>query len=149
MLSLLDAAEPGPVIDYEARIEDHERSVVYRARVNSRGDLSRLVVEVEGPWIDDNALRRVPVARIRRVAIEKIAAAQRVGDDGFSLTMPGDLSDRPSLDVIADHMANGRTRAEIHAIYPSVPLPTLGRWMAQVRKQHPHLGGRTKTTDAF
>lgn len=134
VLSLLDAAEPGPVVDYEARIEDHERSVVYRARVDSRGDLTRLAVEVEGAWIDDNVLRRVPVARIRRVALNKIAEAQSLGADAFILTFPGDLSERPTLDVIADLMAAGRTRGEIHALYPDVPLPTLGRWMGQVRK---------------
>jgi hypothetical protein len=146
VLALIDAAEPGPAVDYEARIEDHERSVVYRARVDSRGDLTRLAVEVEGAWIDDNVLRRVPVARIRRVALNKIAEAQSLGADAFILTFAGDLSERPSLDVIADLMAAGRTRGEIHAIYPNVPLPTIGRWMAQVRK-HEAAPAAQQTTD--
>ena len=148
VLKLLDRADPqsGRVVDYEVTIVDDDRAVQYAARVNDRGDLSWLEVRAEGQWIDDNVMRRVPVARIRRTALAHIAEAQRSAaegdDDPVIITFAGGLAERPPLEEVARLMDEGRTRAEIHALYPNVPLPTIGRWMGKVRKGH-------KAPDAF
>ena len=117
-----------------AQIHDHDRDVTYRATVNERGELDFLAVEVRG-HIDDNALRRVPVARIRREVLSQVKADAEAG--GVTFVLPGGLSERPSLEEVARLIREGRDRAWFHAAYPNVPKRTVDGWMRRARQQYP------------
>lgn len=129
-----------------AEIHDHDRDVTYRATVDAQGALDYLSVEVRG-HIDDNAMRRVPVARIRRQVLAQVAAqAQAGGDRVLTLSLPGTLSDRPSLEEVAALMAEGRDRAWFHAAYPSVPPRTVDGWMTRARRKYPQTAPGSQTS---
>ncbi len=128
-----------------AQIHDHDRDVTYRATVNERGELDFLAVEVRG-HIDDNALRRVPVARIRREVLSQVKADAETG--GVTFVLPGGLSERPSLEEVARLIREGRDRTWFHAAYPETPKRTVDGWMRRARAKYPQTpGGSARTRE--
>lgn len=125
-----------------ALIHDHDRDVTYRATVDpEKGRLDHLEVIVHG-WIDDNAMRRVPVDRIRREVLAQVAADKATaGDDAFTLVLPGGLSERPALEEVARLIREGWDRARFHAAYPEVPKRTVDGWMRRARAKYPQTPG--------
>lgn len=159
--ALLAAAGPGAGA-WGAEIHDHDRDVSYRATVDPRtSDLNHLEVVIRG-FVSDNALARVPVARIRRVVLAQVAADQRAraedGSEGsFTVTLPGGYSRGdgsrfapPSTDEVAELMRQGLDRNAIAARYGGRPVRTVDRWMTRARAEYPDLPsrtrGRTRTT---
>lgn len=122
-----------------AEIHDHLRHVTYRATVDARGALDHLEVVVEGGAIDENAMRRVPTATIRRVVLDQVAEAARaraeLGDDAIVIGLPGSLRDKPTLAEVADLMDQGYDRAAFHAMYPHSNKRTVDGWMTRARRQ--------------
>lgn len=125
-----------------ASIHDHDRGVTYNATVDDRGQLDYLEVIIDnGRMIDDNAMRRVPIATIRRVVLDHLASAARAraveGDDVITLTLPGGLSSRPSLEDVAKLMREGYDRPALHAMFPSARPRTVDGWMRRARQKYP------------
>lgn len=121
-----------------AQIHDHDRDVTYRATVDERGDLDHLTVEVHG-FIDDNALRRVPVARIRSAVLEQVAQAAREDEGVLSFLLPGGLTERPDLGEVARLLHEGKDRAWFHAQWPEPEWNkrTVDGWIYRARKKYP------------
>ena len=130
-----------------AEIHDDDRSVTYRATVDPKtSDLNHLEVIVRG-WIDDNSMRRVPVARIRREVLRQVAADARERiieghPDVFTVVLPGGQIERPSLEEVAQLIRKGRDRAWFHATFPTVPQRTVDGWMRRARKKFPMTPGK-------
>jgi hypothetical protein len=128
-----------------AQIHDHDRDVTYRATVDpERGRLDHLEVIVHG-WFDDNAMRRVPVDRIRREVLAQVAADKAAAShgDAFTLVLPGGLSERPDLAEVARLIGQGWDRARFHAAYPDTPKRTVDGWMRRARRKYPMTPGGT------
>lgn len=121
-----------------AEIHDHDRGVTYRATTDQRGRLDYLEVVIDnGRLIDENAMRRVPVATIRRAVLQHLAAVARAradeGGDVIVIGMPGSLRERPTLEEIAELMADGHDRQALHARFRDVPKRTVDGWMRRAR----------------
>ena len=131
-----------------AWIHEQDRNVTYRATVDpATSDLDHLEVIVRG-WIDDNVLKRVPIARIRRevlaqVAEDRRARAVEVRDDVMTFVLPGGLTSGdgsryspPPLDEVARLMREGLDRHALAERYGR-PLRTVDGWIRRARKQYP------------
>ncbi|MDP3969107.1 MAG: hypothetical protein Q8Q02_12590 [Nocardioides sp.] len=131
-----------------AEIHDHDRHVTYRATVDpATSDLDHLEVIVHG-WIDDNAMKRVPVARIRREVLAQVAAdAQARAEEGhgevFTLVLPGGLTEGdgtryapPPLEEVAQLMRKGLDRHALAERYGR-PVRTVDGWIRRARQQMP------------
>lgn len=142
----LDAAWKTAHTRYGAQITDLDRHVVYRATVDERGELDHLEVVCQG-HIDDNAMRRVPVARIRRAAqseaLEQTRLLREEGERQLLVTLPGGVEDAatkkrgtvPPLEEIAQQITEkGLGRQQLAIIYER-PIRTVDRWITKARKQ--------------
>lgn len=129
-------------VRHGAQIHDHDRDVTYKATINQRGELDHLEVIVHG-YIDDNTMRRVPVARIRRVVLEQVGEFARVranhGEGVLSLVLPGGLTERPDLEEVARLMREGWDRKRFHEAWPEPDWPhrTVDGWMRRARQKYP------------
>lgn len=131
-----------------AQIHDHDRNVTYRASVDpASSDLDHLEVIVRG-WIDDNVLKRVPVARVRREVLAQVAEDRRARasaghDDAMTFALPGGLTagdgarySPPPLDEVARLMREGLDRHALAERYGR-PLRTVDGWIRRARQQYP------------
>ncbi|GAA4817155.1 hypothetical protein GCM10025786_24300 [Nocardioides caeni] len=160
---LLAAATAGAHGSPGAQIHDHDRDVTYRASVDpATSDLDHLEVVVRG-WIDDNVLKRVPVARIRREVLAQVAEDRRAraagGPDALTFVRPGGLVggdggrySPPPLDEVARLMREGLDR---HALAERFgrPLRTVDGWIRRARQEYPddvppRTSGRRRSTKA-
>lgn len=132
------------------RIHDHDRKVTYYATVDQRGKLDHLVVEVNG-FIDENALRRVPVRRIEQVAHNRALELRKAreeatdGKEPFLVGLPGHLTEPakpggvPSAEEIAELMTTrGMGRQQLARHYQR-PVRTIDGWIRRARKEAPDL----------
>jgi hypothetical protein len=138
---VLDPLDPAWVAKHQrhgSRIHDHDRAVTYEATVDERGRLDYLRVTFEsGRLIDENAMRRVPVATIRRVVLEQHRERAALGDQAdevLSFVLPGGLRERPTLEEVAELMGQGYDRPALHAMYPNVNKRTVDGWMVRARR---------------
>lgn len=146
---LAAAVAPGPGAP-GAQIHDHDRDVTYRATVDpATSDLDHLEVIVRG-WIDDNVMKRVPVARVRREVLAQVAADRSAraagGDDVMTLVLPGGLTggdgsrySPPPLEEVARLMGAGLDRHALAERYGR-PLRTVDGWIRRARQQYPEQG---------
>lgn len=127
-------------------IHDHARNVTYRATVHPARptELDHLEVIAHG-HVDDNAMRRVPVERIRREVLNHLAAMAAAGPNALVLTLPGGLTEPsrpgevPSPEELADRMTrHGWGRQELATFYRR-PVRTVDGWIRRARQSHPHL----------
>ncbi len=133
---------------YGAQIHDHDRGVTYSVTLDPEtSEIDYLQVTISGAGlVDENALRRVPVERIRRAVLEQLRGDARAraehGPDAFTFAMPGTLSDdqprrarsaKPNIEDVADLMERGLDRHALATRY-GAKLRTVDRWMTQARR---------------
>lgn len=143
----MDPAWHAAHIRHGAEIHDHDRNVTYRATVDPEtSDLDHLEVIVHG-WPDDNVMKRVPVARIRRQVLAQVADDARAraasGPEVVSVVLPGGLREGggtryapPPLEEVARLMRDGLDRHALAERYGR-PLRTVDGWIRRARQQMP------------
>ena len=127
-----------------AEIHDHYRNTTYRATIDQRGKLDHLETVSRGVGIDENALRRVPVERIRRAVFEQVQAQHGAEAGTLMFTPPGgvrftDGEGPPDAEELARLMKDrGMHRQELARHYGTA-VKNVDRWVRNARRQQPDL----------
>jgi hypothetical protein len=119
MVSATEVPKEDMAVTRVAQFTDITPGTVYTLEIDSDGGLVRIQVALDGETVDKNLLRRVPIASLRALAIRQV----------------WDREGRPDQDEVDRLVALGRNRAEISALYPEMPLSSLGRYLARAHQK--------------
>lgn len=127
-----------------AEIHDHYRNTTYRATIDQRGKLDHLETVSRGSEIDENALRRVPVERIRRAVFEQVQAQHGTDAGTLVFTPPGGVrftegEGPPEPEELARLMKDHGMRRQELARHYDTAVKNVDRWIRNARRQRPDL----------